>query len=464
MRCGGGKRLVSVVLVLMLLAGLCPALAEEPGLEEPELVAEAAILIDYDTGLTIYEKDADTMRVPASMTKVMTAYIIFEELEAGNLTLDTQITITAEDSDRSRDSHYPARVYLKEGSTVSVDMLLKLILIPSASASCIVAANYISGSEEAFVERMNATAVRLGMTANYENSHGAFPHELTARSQAKLVQAFIRRFPQVLEYTSMTEVEFDGKVYPNTNKLLTDYAYEGCDGFKTGTITESGYCLAATAERDGRRLIAVVMKSSDDVQRHTDAAALLDYGFAWLEEHSPVFDDIGDHWARDEIEALADTGAALHVLGGDYRPDDPITRGEFAAMLFTALEPAGLLDDRQPGAVEFLDLAGTWAEGEIRRAAAYGLISGAGDGLFAPEQTLTREQAMVMLGNAWELPQVEVPAYRDSGELSDWARDAAGRCVAAGLFRGDGGMLYPQASITRAEAAAVVMRLLELAA
>ena len=113
-------------------------------------------------------------------------------------------------------------------------------------------AEYISGSEEAFVQRMNETARELGMTAEYENSHGAHVHYLTARSQAILVREFIQRYPQILDYTSLTGVSFNGKWYPNTNKLLPglDYAYEGADGFKTGTITAAGYCLSATRREE----------------------------------------------------------------------------------------------------------------------------------------------------------------------------------------------------------------------
>ena len=255
--------------------------------DPPEITADRAIVIDYDTGETLYEKDADSMGIPASMTKVITAYIIFEELEAGNLTLDTLVPVSAENAAISRDmDNYPAAVPLAAGSSLPVDTLLRLILLPSASASCIVMADYISGSEEAFVQRMNETARRLGMTAEYENCHGAHVHYMTARSQAILVRECIRRFPEMLEYTSCTSVTLeDGRTYENTNGLLPggDYGYEGADGFKTGTIPEAGCCLCATAERDGRRVITVIMHADNEETRHTDSAALLDYGFQVLE-------------------------------------------------------------------------------------------------------------------------------------------------------------------------------------
>lgn len=455
------RRMACCILAILVLLGAVPASAAPA---RPELAAESAIVMDFDTGEVLYEKDADSLRVPASMTKMMTAYIIFEELEAGRLTLDTLVPVSKNAAEKSTDPEYPSMVPLHAGEKVSVDTLLKLIMLPSASASCIVMAEYISGSEEKFVQRMNETAALLGMTTAYENCHGAQPHTTTARSQALMVRAFINRFPQILEYTSMTEVEFQGKTYANTNKLLTQYEYEGCDGFKTGTIPEAGYCLAATAVRDGHRLIAVIMKSSDDEHRFSDAAAALDYGFVCLAERSVYFNDIAGHWARGAIEELAGTGAALHVLNGAFRPDEEITRGEFTALLLTAMAPLGLLDGRTAGPVpDYADLTGCWGEAEIRRAVSLGLVTGSGDGFFQPDAPITREQAMVILANACQLPEAEGPVFADQAAVSDWAADGVARATAAGLFAGDeNGRLNPQASLTRAEAAVVVNAVLDM--
>ena len=454
-------KLTSVLLALLLLLGVFPASAAQPNV--PDIYAESAIVIDYDTGETIYAKDADSLRVPASMTKIMTAYIIFEELEAGNFTLDTMVPISAENARKSRDPDYPAMVALPSGGEVSVETLLKLILIPSASASCIVMAEFISGSEDAFVVRMNQTAQRLGMVGEYENCHGAFPHYLTARSVAILIREFIDRFPQILEYTSLPSVTFNGRTYPNTNKLLTDYYYEGCDGFKTGTITEAGYCLSATAVRDGRRIIAVVMKSNNDAHRHTDTAAILDYGFQWLEQNSFYFDDIADHWARSSIEQLANTGVALHTRGGDFRPYDPITRAEFTAMLVSALGPRGTLDSLPEGETpQFTDLDDCWAQAEILRAASLGIIAGTGYGAFAPDSPISREQAMVILNNALQPPQAQGPTFADSANISPWAESAVSNITALGLFSGDSsGLLHPGGQLTRGEAATVFCQILD---
>ena len=493
-------RITALTLLFALLLTSTVVAATPP--TPPNITADSAIVMDYDTGEVLYEKDADTMRVPASMTKVMTAYIIFEELEAGNLTLDIMVPVSNTNADRSRSSSYPAMVPLPYGKSQSVDTLLKLILIPSASASCIVMADYISGSEAAFVQRMNETAKRLGMTAEYENSHGAHVHYLTARSQAILVREFISRFPQVLEYTSMTGMTFNGKYYPNTNKLLPglDYAYDGVDGFKTGTISAAGYCLSATAVKNGRRIISVVMHADDDKTRHTDTTALLDYGFAMLEYQAP-YTDMAYHWGREDVAALKDLGVELHPDGESFRPDANVTRAEFTAMLYTALAQSGTLPELpeettqppeptesalpaeedseqtlppentteptptpEPEAPAFSDIQGHWAQTYIEEATRLGLISGTGSDTFSPDQAITRQEMMVLIDRCMDLPDENGLGFSDDGQIAFWALEAAARTTAAGLIQGNNGKLMPNASASRAQAAAMVNRLLDLTA
>ncbi len=453
------RSLSAAVCVGLLLSLFGTARAAEP--REPRVTAYSAVVMDYATGATLYEKDADSMQVPASMTKVMTAYIIFEELEAGRLSLDTPVPVSEENARRSRDQqHFPMSVPLEAGSEVPVETLLKLILLPSASASCIVMAEFIAGSEEAFVARMNETAQRLGMTAKYENCHGAAVHYLTARSQAMLVREFIRRFPQVLEYTSQTSVEFGGKTYTNTNHLLPgeSYEYAGADGFKTGTIRAAGYCLCATAKREGRRIITVVMHSSNDETRHTDSIALLDHGFALLEARRPHYYDLEGHWALEAVEELTALGAELHAEEHTFFPDAQVTRAEFTAMLYTAMKAKGAVTQLGKGE-SFSDLAGHWAEKYIQEAAAAGLVGGVGDGRFAPDATITREEMMTIIDRAVDLPEANGLGFPDDGELDLWALQAAARTTAAGLFKGnDEGKLTPLAVASRAEAAQVVAR------
>nr|WP_302651700.1 D-alanyl-D-alanine carboxypeptidase family protein [uncultured Agathobaculum sp.] len=269
------KRLLATVLAVMVC--FCGSLPYASALS---FQAESAFVMDGDTGEELYSYNGDVARVPASMTKVLTAYIIYQELEAGNLTMDTPVRISHNVAVKSRDANYPTAVPLTEGATYTVETLLNLIMIPSASASCIAMAEHISGSESAFVARMNQTADELGLNATYYNCHGAQPNYITPRSQATLTKIFIDTYPEILNITSKSGYSFNGTYYNNTNHLLNTMApYEGLDGFKTGTIAEAGYCVTTTAVRNGRRVISVVMKSTSDYQRFADSRQLLDYGF-----------------------------------------------------------------------------------------------------------------------------------------------------------------------------------------
>ena len=264
-----------------MLASLMLVLGLTPTAYALDIEAASAFVMDAQTGECLYEYNGDVARVPASMTKVLTAYIVYQELEKGTLTWDTPVKISHNVAVKSRDSSYPMAVPLTEGKTYSVDTLMHLIMIPSASASCIAMAEHISGSEAAFVDRMNQTADALGLNATYYNCHGARVNYITARSQAMLTRRFIQDYPDILRITSKSGVSFNGRWYNNTNHMLNTMApYEGLDGFKTGTISEAGYCVTTTAERNGRRVISVVMKSTSDTQRFADSRQLLDLGFS----------------------------------------------------------------------------------------------------------------------------------------------------------------------------------------
>ena len=275
----GGFRMKKRLLAVLLCAVLCCCSAV-PFASALSFQAASVFVMDADTGEELYSYNGDVARVPASMTKVLTAYIIFQELEAGNLTMSTPVRISHNAAVKSRDANYPTAVPLTEGATYTVETLLHLIMIPSASASCIAMAEHISGSESAFVTRMNQTARELGLNATYYNCHGAQPNYITARSQAKLTKIFIDTYPDILKITSKSGYSFNGSYYNNTNHMLNTMAsYEGMDGFKTGTISSAGYCFTGTAVRNGRRVISVVMKSTSDYQRFADTRQLLDYGF-----------------------------------------------------------------------------------------------------------------------------------------------------------------------------------------
>ncbi|MCL2404111.1 MAG: stalk domain-containing protein [Defluviitaleaceae bacterium] len=245
------------------------------------IASPSAVVIDFATGEILFEKDAHSLRAPASMTKAMTAFVVYEEIEAGNLTLDTLIPVSTNAAMVSADISIQGAVLpIQAGSYVSVDTLLHLMMTLSSNGACIAVAEFISGCEDAFVQRMNESARAIGMTAYFNNVHGALLHYTTAYSIAILVREFITRYPDILRVTSATSFAFGGIVRNNTNLLMHsgDFYFTYADGFRTGTSREAGFCLASTAERDGHRVIAVVMGASSSQDRFSDSITLLEYG------------------------------------------------------------------------------------------------------------------------------------------------------------------------------------------
>lgn len=257
--------------------------AEEQQTSGPEITSPSAILMEAAGGNVIWEKDADTRRAPASVTKVMTLLLIFDALEEGKITLEDDV----------QTSEYAAsmggsQVFLEPGETQTVDTLIKCIAVASANDACVAMAEYISGSEEAFVEQMNQRAEGLGMVnTHFVNCNGLDTdgHETTARDIALMSRELIIHYPKIHEYSmiwmdTITHVTRKGTSefgLTNTNKLIRQYAY--ATGLKTGSTSNAGFCVSATAEKDGVELIAVIMGADNSKDRFQDAVKLLDYGF-----------------------------------------------------------------------------------------------------------------------------------------------------------------------------------------
>ena len=251
----------------------------------PNITAPMAVVMCFDTGDILYERNMHDRWIPASMTKSLTAFIVYEEIEAGNLALDTRLRVSANAARFSQDRRAEGSfVPLREGAYITVEMLLRLTMLPSANAACVVFAEHISGSEAAFVERMNQTAYDLGMYTSFNNSHGAIAHHSDAYSSAVLVREFISRFPDILRITRMAYVDFDGTRYNNTNRLLPGRTMPvtGVDGFKTGSLRAAGWNHSVTAIRDGRRIIAVVMGTVNVDAAMRDSRTLIEFGFEEL--------------------------------------------------------------------------------------------------------------------------------------------------------------------------------------
>lgn len=248
-----------------------------------DISADGAVTMNYDTGEIYYAKNADSEMVPASLTKIMTLYIVFEKMACGELSEDSLIGVSKSAAEFSRMAGV-SNIVLKEGETLTLSTLIDSIAVASACASCTVLAEHISGSEAAFVTLMNQKAAELGIDAFFADASGLSDYNrITPRGVATLVCEFITRYPQILEYTNKTAININGRSYSSRNKLLLsgsdNYFYSGANGFKTGTTTLAGACIAATAQKDGIRIISVSMKSDNDKARYTDAVTLLDSAF-----------------------------------------------------------------------------------------------------------------------------------------------------------------------------------------
>ena len=245
---------------------------------DPQISAPSAILMEKSTGSVIYEKDADSKMEPASVTKVMTILLIVEAIEGGTLSLDEMVTCSTRAS-----SMGGSQIYLKENEQLSVQEMLKSIVVASANDAAVAMAEHMCGTEDVFVAKMNERAAQLGMTnTNFTNCTGLMDdptHVTTARDIAIMSRELISH-DMIKDYTTiwMDTVRNGEFGLTNTNKLVR--YYEGATGLKTGFTNRSMYCLSATAERDGMELIAVIMHGETSAQRFEDAKSLLNYGFA----------------------------------------------------------------------------------------------------------------------------------------------------------------------------------------
>lgn len=273
---------IAAILLSVLLAILAPGTVS--AISEKEISAPGAVLIEQSTGKVLFEKNADEKRACASVTKIMTLLLIMEALDNGRITLQDTV-ITSEHASSMGGSD----IWLEVGETMTVDEMLKATVIASANDAAVALAEHLCGSEETFVEKMNQRARELGMKNTvFKNCNGLDEngHVTSARDVAVMSRELLKH-KDILKYTKTRISELrDGKTQlVNTNKLLK--SYEGITGLKTGTTSKAGACISASAERNGLSLIAVVLGAESGNKRFSDAATLLDYGFANYELIKP---------------------------------------------------------------------------------------------------------------------------------------------------------------------------------
>lgn len=273
------KKVTTLLLAAVLLAGMLPRRAAAVDLN---LNAKSALLMDVATGTVLYEKECHERLAPASVTKVMTMLLIMEALDDGRIHLDDQVTASEAAAAKGG-----SQIYLKAGETMPVSDMLKSIAVSSANDCACAMAELIAGSESAFVEQMNQRAAELGMADTHfvnctglDDSKEAESHRTSAYDIALMSRQLLKYHPDIKKYTTIWMDTVRGGTFglSNTNKLIRFYS--GATGLKTGFTSGAGYCLSATAKREGMELIAVVMGCESAQKRTADCKALLDYGFA----------------------------------------------------------------------------------------------------------------------------------------------------------------------------------------
>ncbi len=245
----------------------------------PELPAKAYILIDANSGRVLAEKNADQRLEPASLTKIMAAYVIFHEIAKGKAKLEDMVTVS-EKAWKTEGS----RMFAQVGAQISVENLLKGMIVQSGNDASVALAEHVAGDESVFAQMMNQHAERLGMTnTHYKNSMGLPDpeHYASARDLATLSRALIKEFPDHYQWHAIKEFEFNGIKQVNRNRLL--WTDPTVDGVKTGHTKTAGYCLVTSALRDGMRLLAVVLGTASDKARSEANRALLNYGYRFYE-------------------------------------------------------------------------------------------------------------------------------------------------------------------------------------
>lgn len=346
MRWGQRKRLGEKALLLCLIISMFVGLwwmpttvvaAQEQSADSLQIEARSYVLLEMESGRIVAGENDHTAYTPASLTKIMTEYVVLQEIEKGRLDWDEMVTVS-----KNAASIGEAQVFLREGEKRTVEELFYALSIQSANDAAVALAEHIAGSETAFVGMMNETATKIGLKkTHFRNSTGlpmrlyADPpkvrgdHRMSATDVAVLTRRLLKDYPEVQEIVSQPRYFFrKGEARElkliNTNRMLPglSHYYEGVDGVKTGFTSKAGYCFAGSAQRDGVRLIAVVMGSSSKNQRFKETAELLDYGFDqiqlrdWIKEGDPI-PDMNKGQVKDGVEtevALKADGSLRYPL------------------------------------------------------------------------------------------------------------------------------------------------------
>ncbi|HCD58797.1 MULTISPECIES: D-alanyl-D-alanine carboxypeptidase family protein [Exiguobacterium] len=378
------KRILLLCLSVLLVVGFPTA-----GQAAPSIQAESYIMADAVTGKILLQSEADVSLPPASMTKLMTLYLVRRQIELKKLTWDQKITPSEKALKLAKTSGI-ARVPVK-AKTYTVREMYNAAFIKSANDAAVMLAETVAGSEATFVEKMNETAKQFGMNdTEYANASGLDAVDatlpgtnlMTATDIALLVIRYIKDYPDVLDVTNKTQMKLDGEVLNNSNKMLAKekFAYTGMRGMKTGTTDLAGYCFASVTTRDNMTLVTVVMRTDSDQARFKETKKLLDYGFA-------TFEPLTYYGKGERIKDV------LPIKGATVRKLDVVTDG---SLYVTVLKQAKTREPR-------FDFSKTTAP--VTKQEVVGTVQVADDGIYLPGFETPR----VNLYSATAVPLASVP-------------------------------------------------------
>jgi len=302
-------------------AGILQAALPIP--KPPSTGAKSYIIQDYGSGNVLAEENSEVSVEPASITKLMTAYVVFSELQSNNIALSDIVTIS-EKAWRTPGS----RMFVEVGKKVTVEELLQGMIIQSGNDATVALAEYVAGSEDSFADAMNKHAAEIGLTGSYFMNATGLPdenHYMTARDIATLASLVIRKYPEYYQWYSQKEYTFNDITQHNRNKLL--WRDPSVDGLKTGHTESAGYCLVTSAKKEGMRLITVVLGTASANARADASQALLNYGFRFFETHKLY--DAGTQLTTSRIWKGSDETIAL---GLDHALFVTIPRGQYNAL------------------------------------------------------------------------------------------------------------------------------------
>jgi D-alanyl-D-alanine carboxypeptidase (penicillin-binding protein 5/6) len=274
-------RLMLKTLLLLVLLSNTLLIHAAPVPISPRIAASGHLLTDFHSGAVLAENNAKKRLEPASLTKIMTAYTVFKELEEGNIALNDKVLVS-----KKAWKTPGSRMFIEVGKQVSVDDLIHGMIIASGNDACVALAEHIAGSEEAFATLMNKHVLELGMeNTHFRNSTGLPDpdHYTTPEDILKVTRAVIKEFPQFYPLYSMKEYTFNGITQKNRNRLL--WRDSSVDGVKTGHTDAAGYCLVTSAKRENMRLLSVVMGTKSDEARARESQTLLNFGFRFFQTH-----------------------------------------------------------------------------------------------------------------------------------------------------------------------------------